>query len=73
MIYAREGSGAEPNKHTLIAEIPTSTIECDGADVTSLNLGGNFTNGLFVAMSNGMTFHLYDWNQIQTLIDKAAK
>jgi len=21
-------------------------------------------------MSNGMTFHFYDWNQIQELIDK---
>lgn len=73
MVYAREGSAGDPNKHQLIAEIPASTIECDGADVTSVNLGANFPNGLFVAMSNGMTFHLYDWNQIQVLIDKAAK
>lgn len=70
MVYAREGSGEDPNNHELIAEIPTSTIECDGADVTSVNLGSIFPNGVFVAMSNGMTFHLYDWNQIQALIDK---
>jgi 3-phytase len=53
----------------LLAEIPTSTIECDGADVTSVNLGGNFKNGLFVAMSNGMTFHYYAWDLIQKRID----
>ena len=73
MVYAREGSGGNPHNHTLLAEIPTSTIECDGADVTNVNLGPKYPNGLFVAMSNGMTFHYYDWNQIQTEIDKQKK
>lgn len=69
-VYAREGANGNPNEHTLLAVIPTSTIECDGADVTSLNLGPNYPNGMFVAMSNGMTFHFYDWNQLQQLIDQ---
>lgn len=73
MVYAREGSASEANKHTLLAEIPVSTIECDGADVTNVNLGPQFPNGMFVAMSNGMTFHMYDWNKIQALIDQASK
>lgn len=73
MVYAREGSEGDANKHTLLAEIPVSTIECDGADVTSVDLGGQFQKGMFVAMSNGMTFHLYDWGPIQTLIDQAGK
>ncbi len=73
MVYAREGSGGNPHNHTLLAEIPTSTIECDGADVTNVNLGPKYPNGLFVAMSNGMTFHYYDWNQIQTEIDRQKK
>jgi len=73
MVYAREGSGGNPHDHTLLAEIPTSTIECDGADVTNVNLGPKYPNGLFVAMSNGMTFHYYDWNQIQAEIDKQKK
>lgn len=73
MVYAREGSGGNPHNHTLLAEIPTSTIECDGADVTNVNLGPKYPNGLFVAMSNGMTFHYYDWNQIQSEIDKQKK
>ncbi len=73
MVYAREGSSGDPHKHPLLTEIPVSTIECDGADVTSANLGGSFSKGMFVAMSNGMTFHLYDWNHLQRLIDQTAR
>lgn len=71
MVYPREGANGNPNEYPLLAEIPTSTIECDGADVTHINLGPKFPNGMFVAMSNGMTFHLYDWNIIEELIKKA--
>jgi len=70
MVYPREGAKGNPNNYPLLAEIPTSTIECDGADVTSINLGGKFKNGLFVAMSNGMTFHYYSWDLMQSRIDK---
>jgi len=70
MVYPREGAQGNPNEYPLLAEIPTSTIECDGADVTSINLGGKFKNGLFVAMSNGMTFHYYSWDLMQSRIDK---
>jgi len=73
MVYPREGANGNPNEYPLLAEIPTSTIECDGADVTSVNLGGTYKNGLFVAMSNGMTFHYYSWDSIQQLIDRAKK
>lgn len=73
MVYPREGANGNPNEYPLLAEIPTSTIECDGADVTNINLGGAFQNGLFVAMSNGMTFHYYNWDSIQQLIDAAKK
>lgn len=71
MVYPREGANGNPNEYPLLAEIPTSTIECDGADVTNINLGGVYKNGLFVAMSNGMTFHYYAWDLIQERIDKA--
>jgi len=69
-VYPREGANGNPNEYPLLAVIPTSTVECDGADVTNVNLGPKFKNGMFVAMSNGMTFHFYDWNQLQELIDK---
>lgn len=73
MVYPREGSNGNPNEYKLLAEIPTSTIECDGADVTAINLGKPFDKGLFVAMSNGKTFHFYDWKIIQEAIDKHKK
>lgn len=73
MVYPREGAKGNPNDYPLLAEIPTSTIECDGADATNVNLGGNFKNGLFVAMSNGMTFHYYAWDLMQKRIDEAKK
>jgi len=70
MVFPREGVNGSVNNHPLLAEIPTSTIECDGADATNINLGGKFPNGMLVAMSNGMIFHYYDWNVFQKLIDK---
>ncbi|HKO78722.1 MAG TPA: phytase [Flavobacterium sp.] len=73
MVYPREGDNGNSNKYPLLAEIPTSTVECDGADVTSLNLGGEFKKGMFVAMSNGMTFHFYNWEDLQKRIDLAKK
>lgn len=73
MVYPREGMNGNPNEYKLLAEIPTSTIECDGADAASLNLGSKFPKGMLVAMSNGMTFHYYDWNTIQKLIDENKK
>jgi len=68
LVYPREGANGNPNEHTLLAEIPVSTIECDGADASSVNFGPKFPNGILVAMSNGMVFHIYDWNKIQELI-----
>ena len=73
LVYPREGSNGNPDEYKLMAEIPVSTIECDGADVSSLNFGRKFPNGFLVAMSNGMVFHLYDWNKIQALIDQNYK
>lgn len=73
MVYPREGANGNANEYPLLAEVPTSAIECDGADVTGINLGGTFKNGMFVAMSNGMTFHYYAWNDIQARIDTYTK
>ena len=70
IVYTREGQNGEKHIHTKVAEIPTSTIECDGADATAVNLGQKFPKGMFVAMSNGMTFHFYSWDKIQAIIDQ---
>lgn len=70
MIYPREGSSKGTNDHPLIAEVPVSTVESDGSDVTQVNLGSHFPKGMFVAMSNGRVFHYYDWRDIQKIIDR---
>ncbi|WP_353131135.1 phytase [Parapedobacter pyrenivorans] len=69
IVYPREGFQGKPHQHELLAEVPVSTVECDGADVTAVNLGGLYPKGLFVAMSNGMTFHYYNWQDFQSWID----
>lgn len=73
MVYPREGTAKNPNEHLLIAEIPVSTLESDGSEVTNVNLGPKFPKGIFVAMSNGKVFHYYDWQEIQQKIDAAVK
>ena len=65
-VYLREN----PSKGK-IAEIPFSTIESDGSEVTAVALGERFPKGVFVAMSNGKVFHYYDWRKIEEQIEKA--
>lgn len=71
VVFPREGSSDNPNLHFKLAAVSTSTIECDGADATAVNLGTQFPNGMLVAMSNGRTFHYYSWNVIQDRINAA--
>lgn len=73
LVYPREGSSGNPHIHLLLADIPVSTIESDGSDAIKGNFGTTFPNGFLVAMSNGMVFHLYDWNLLQERIDEGIK
>ena len=68
-----EGDAGNPHLHTKIAEIPVSTKFSDGSEVTEKNMGIRFPKGVFVAMSEGKTFHYYDWREFQKIIDAAAK
>jgi 3-phytase len=63
-IYPREGAPGDPHRHELLASVPVSTMESDGSEVTGRDLGPPFASGLFVAMSEGRTFHYYRWEQI---------
>jgi 3-phytase len=63
-VFPREGSGGDPHRHPLVKVVPTSTIESDGSEVTSASLGPRFPDGLFVAMSEGGTFHFYAWPDV---------
>lgn len=71
-VYKREGEKGDANLHLKIAEVPVSTKSSDGSDVVNINLGPQFPNGVFVAMSEGRTFHFYDWRQLQHRINEQA-
>ncbi len=71
LVYKREGEVDNAHNHRLIAEIPVSSIECDGADTTNFDFNNQFPKGIFVAMSNGKVFHFYDWRLFQQRIDEA--
>lgn len=73
MVYPREGSNGNPNQYELLAEIPVSAMETDGADATNVNLGPNYPEGIFIAMSTDRTFHFYDWRIIAAKIKAATK
>jgi 3-phytase len=62
-VYSREGSGS-PHHHTLITSVKTATNQSDGSDIVSVPLNDDFKHGLFVAMSDDKTFHLYRWEDI---------
>ena len=62
-IYSREGA-ENPHQHTLITSVKTATNQSDGSDVVSIPLNDDFKHGLFVAMSDDKTFHLYRWEDI---------
>lgn len=72
MVYPREGTDGDPHFHPLIAEIPVSATQSDGSDVSALNFGEPFTEGIFIAMSDDRTFHFYDWRKFQRLIDASS-
>ncbi|MFD2160866.1 phytase [Paradesertivirga mongoliensis] len=69
MVYKREGEKDNPHAHKLVKEIPFSTLESDGSDVSNLSLGVKFPKGMFVAMSNGKVFHFYDWRDIESFLN----
>ncbi len=59
MVFRREGDNA------FVGEVPVSTVESDGSDITPVTFGGKFPGGLFVAMSNGRVFHYYAWDEMK--------
>ena len=62
-VYSREGA-ENPHQHDLITSVKTATNQSDGSDVVSVPLNDDFKHGLFVAMSDDKTFHLYRWEDI---------
>jgi 3-phytase len=58
----------ETNK--FIKAIDLTTVETDGCDVTTANLGVKFPRGIFVAMNDSKEFYVYDFNKILKEIQK---
>ena len=63
-IYPREGSNGNPHQHPLLSEVKVLANESDGSEVSNRAFNSDFPNGLFVAMSDDKTFHLYRWEDI---------
>ncbi|GAB4030903.1 phytase [Spirosoma gilvum] len=63
-IFRREGESGHPNEHNLLKIVKVAAQVSDGSDVTNVSLGKQFPHGLFVAMSEGKTFHYYRWEDI---------
>ena len=59
--------------HIFLGTVMLSTKGSDGSDVVSVALGVKFPAGLFVAMSEERTFHLYDWREIESALAKHKK
>ena len=53
-----------------IKKITLKTIETDGCDILNANLGNQFSNGVFVAMSEGKVFHYYDLEDLENLLSE---
>ncbi len=62
-IFPREGTAENPHEHHPVKIVKASTDSSDGNEVTNISLPG-FPKGLFVAMSEGKTFHFYSWSDI---------
>ena len=66
VLFPREGTAGNPHEHKAIANIPVSAI--DGLEITTTPINDQFQEGVLVMMSNGRTFHLYNWADIQKRI-----
>ncbi len=63
-IFSREGTSTGPFNHRLLKVVDVSATQSDGSETVSIPLGKDFPKGLFIAMSNNKTFHLYKWEDI---------
>lgn len=52
--------------HDMIMNWKLSTVETDGCELYSGYLNPTFPEGVFIAMSEDSTFHLYDLNHLKT-------
>ncbi len=58
-IFTREGTTENPFQHTLVKVVTVSAQQSDGSETISVPLNKTFRHGLFIAMSDDRTFHIY--------------
>ncbi|WP_229208887.1 phytase [Dyadobacter luticola] len=63
-IFPREGEAGNVHAHPLLKKVVVQASHSDGSETISLPLNADFPAGLFIAMSDDKTFHLYRWEDI---------
>jgi 3-phytase len=63
-VFSREGAKGNPHEHSLLKVVEVKATQSDGSETVATSLGKLFPKGIFVAMSNNKTFHLYRWEDI---------
>jgi 3-phytase len=59
--------------NTYIKQVNLGTIETDGCEVTTENLGPLFPNGLFVSMTDSREFYFHDFGEILQRIEEKSE
>lgn len=63
-VFSREGTAQNSNDHQLLKVVKVKANKSDGSETVSVPLNNTFKKGLFIAMSDDRTFHLYKWEDI---------
>ncbi|MFT3824564.1 MAG: phytase [Chitinophagaceae bacterium] len=63
-VFRREGVPGKPYEHPLLKIVNVQAQQSDGSEMISIPLNKKFRHGLFIAMSDDKTFHLYRWEDI---------
>ena len=63
-IFMREGTKQNPHEHTLLKVVKVKAHQSDGSETVAVPFNNVFRKGLFIAMSDDRTFHLYRWEDI---------
>lgn len=63
-IFSREGTKKNPNEHPLLKIVSVKAHQSDGSETIALAFNNTYRKGLFIAMSDDRTFHLYRWEDI---------
>lgn len=72
-VFSREGIPGNPHAHSHITSLKLSTIASDGSELHRGPFGSKFPHGIFVAMSDDRTFHIYNLSDLIQRILKEDK